>query len=174
MLLVSRLRLSNQKEIQLRVANESDASKLWNLKRLLHSETEFLRLSPEEKNKTVEDETRLIEGKLSNRVVVFVAYFEKELIGYLFAQVEDKIITKVTLGVLQKYSRMGIGKALIKNMEHFAITFGITRIEMRVMQHNISAINLYMNFGYRVINQDSYTLYESNKVVHDYTLVKEI
>lgn len=158
-------------------ARASHAEEIWSLKRLLHAESEFLRLSPSEKEETSSDELAHIQScRLGNKLVL-VAEHEKRIIGYLSAlvQTNEHKINKVTLGVLQKYQGNGIGSQLIKEMENWAVNVKISEIEMNVMTHNLPALGLYQKLGYRVIGTTpTYQLYDSEKRVYDYILKKTL
>lgn len=160
----------------IRLAESSDGEKLWHLKRTLHHETEFLRLSPNEKEEIPADEIIKIEQSILKKSLLLLAQIEEELVGYLSAQgnTTNTSIGQVTIGVLLKYTGLGIGSALINEMEYWAHHSKFTRIQMNVMTHNNAAIRLYESFGYQIINQNSYPLYESDKIVQGYVLEKKL
>lgn len=158
-------------------ATEADAEKIWSLKRLLHNEGEFLRLSLQEKKELVTDELRHIQScKQENRLILLAGYKE-EVFAYLsaFMDANERKINKVTLGVLQEYQGNGIGTKLVKEMEYLASNVKIGSIEMNVMFHNMMALRLYQKLGYKIVGTTStYQLYDSEKMVSDFQLKKII
>lgn len=162
------------KEWQTRTANNTDGKNLWELKRRLHHESEFLRLSPKEKDETPIDETKRINSCVTEKRLILVVYTQEQMIGYLQAQtnIDQAFICNVTIGILQKHTGLGIGSTLINEMEDWATHSKAIRIEINVMSHNILALRLYKRFGYQIISQTSYPLYESDKIVQGYVLEK--
>jgi len=163
-------------EWQIKIMNNSDGIEFWHLKRKLHQETEFLRLSPEEKKETPEDEIKRIQSSVLERRLMLAVYLKNEIIGYLLAQanIDHTFISHVTVGILQEYTGIGIGKSLIKEMESWACSCKFTRIKLEVMTHNIPALQLYKQLGYQIIDKKSYLLYESEKMVQGYVLEKKL
>lgn len=158
-------------------ATDLDAIEIWSLKRALHDEGEFLRLSPHEIKETINDEIVLIRSTESRNRLILVVKDIQRIFGYLSACVNDKEkkITRVTLGVLKEYHGNGVGSAFIKRMENWACSMNIKEIEMNVMTHNLPALGLYQKVGYQIIGATPlYKLYDSDKFVYDYILRKEL
>lgn len=169
--------MEHQIEYDIYNPTEIDAGKIWSLKRLLHNEGEFLRLSPQEKGGTINDELNYIQSCKYENKLILIASYKEEVIGYLsaFVDANESKINKVTLGVLQEYQGRGIGAELIKEMEIWACKVKISSIEMNVMAHNLIALGFYQKLGYKIIGTTpTYQLYDSERIVYDHVLKKEI
>lgn len=79
-----------------------------------------------------------------------------KIIGQLFFRVPYpehpwvKHIGEFGMTVLKDYWGQGIGSALLEQMESFAKTIGVTRIEARVRSSNERGIALYKKSGYQI------------------------
>jgi ribosomal protein S18 acetylase RimI-like enzyme len=100
-----------------------------------------------------------------NSSVVFVAedVGERRLIGFVALRIEDIADTPQShavrradvtmLGVIPERRREGIGRALMERALQEAKGRGATLITLCVAEHNGSAIKLYENLGWQVIDR---------------------
>lgn len=88
---------------------------------------------------------------------LFLGVFdESKIIGQLYFRVQHpdhpwvQHIGEFGMTVLKDYWGQGIGTELLRQMEAFASSIGISRIEARVRTTNEQAIALYKKFGYQI------------------------
>ena len=81
-----------------------------------------------------------------------VAITEGKIIGWCDISALDRPvfahIGSLGIGVLAPYRGQGVGKALMKTALQNAKLKGLTRIELTVREHNLSAIALYKKLGF--------------------------
>ena len=93
------------------------------------------------------------------KVGLFIAEVEKEIIGFVHAIVIDSPPISVlvprfyaivdNIGVKSDYQNHGIGKVLIKRIQDWAIEKGATSMEMNVYEFNETAFTFYTKLGYK-------------------------
>ncbi|MGK5594805.1 MAG: GNAT family N-acetyltransferase [Parachlamydiaceae bacterium] len=88
---------------------------------------------------------------------LFLGVFDKgKIIGQIYFRVQHpdhpwvKHIGEFGMTVLKDYWGQGIGTELLLQMEAFASTLSISRIEAKVRTTNEQAISLYRKFGYQI------------------------
>lgn len=116
-------------------------------------ESNFMLFEPGERQTTAEQlQNRLLT--LGEGSHVLVAEEENKLTGYLFAMGEDikrkQHSVYVAMGVRQEGRGKGTGTRLFQALEEWAITMDLHRIELTVLEHNLSAIALYKKAGFEV------------------------
>lgn len=81
---------------------------------------------------------------------VFIGIKENgSLIGYLslYESLDEGYINNIA--VLKDKRRKGIGKSLLKEITHYAVSKGLSFISLEVRVSNTPAINLYSSFGFK-------------------------
>lgn len=84
------------------------------------------------------------------------AFDENKIIGQVYFRVQHpdhpwvKHIGEFGMTVLRDYWGQGIGTELLRQIEIFANSIGISRIEAKVRTTNEHAIALYKKFGYQI------------------------
>jgi RimJ/RimL family protein N-acetyltransferase len=98
-----------------------------------------------------------IKHSLESPSDLFIGVFDQEnIIGQLYFRVcpSDhpwvKHIGEFGMTILKDYWGQGIGTALLQQMERFANSIGVSRIEAKVRTTNEQAIALYKKFGYHI------------------------
>jgi RimJ/RimL family protein N-acetyltransferase len=89
----------------------------------------------------------------SNWRRVLVADVEGTLAGLLIADSDISHPAKmgvidIDLGVLRRFQRRGVGRALLGSAENWARSSGMHRLQLKVMVHNAPAIALYEACGF--------------------------
>ena len=89
---------------------------------------------------------------------VFVADAGGEILGFVQVAIRDtppipilvprRIAAVENLAVRSTSRRMGIGRALMHRVEHWAEELGATEIELNVYDFNQSALSFYRSLGY--------------------------
>jgi ribosomal protein S18 acetylase RimI-like enzyme len=166
-------RILAAESFEIRTATATDASQLWRLKRQLHSESEFLRLSRFQKLRTVWYEHRALK---SPSRVTLVACEGKRIVAYLTGEIEtnEKCVQKIDVGVLQEYQKKGLGKRLMDALHDFAKERNLGQIRLTCMAHNRGAMALYERLHYQIEGRGECKLYGSGKLVEEYYLKKSL
>lgn len=139
----------------IRFIMEKDAEPFLELCKKIDKETEFMLFEEGERATTIEQQQNMIKKiNQSPNSAIFVAEIENELVGYLMAigSKPKKIRHSVYIvaGVTHENSGKGIGTRLFKELENWAKTIGVIRLELTVRINNISAISLYKKLGYEI------------------------
>lgn len=91
---------------------------------------------------------------IKSKNIIFCAYDQKEIIGYLYAKnkTDDNRIGKclevVELGVVKEFRRKGIGKILMKKCFNSAYNLKYDRVTVNCYSKNKSAIRFYNQLGF--------------------------
>lgn len=138
---------------QIRKAKIEDAAGLVELFKKLDEETTLMLFEPGERTTTVEQQTsRLKIFDNSQTEAMFVAENDGTIVGFTVAiggsVNRNRHSAHTVVGVLRNYWNQGIGRALMRAVETWAIEKGIHRLELTVMAHNTKAISLYEKSGF--------------------------
>lgn len=94
---------------------------------------------------------------LESQSDLFLGAFDNgKIIGQIFFRVTHpehpwvKHIGEFGMTVLKDYWGQGIGSALLEQMENFAKSIGVTRIEAKVRSSNERGVALYKKAGYQI------------------------
>jgi RimJ/RimL family protein N-acetyltransferase len=160
------------REIQ---ADEADI--FLNLKKQLDEETEFMMLEPGERKTTAENQRRQIERiRASYNSTIIVAESEGKLVGYIEAiggyVTRNKHCAYLVIGVLQDYTRQGVGSMLFKELFTWAEKHRIHRMELTVLVHNHAASVLYHRMGFEIEGLKQRSLRINGKFVDEYYMAK--
>lgn len=133
----------------------NDAEKFIALNLQLSKESKYMLLTPAEAGISREKQQDMIHSmKNTGNSMVFVTEEREKLVGFIGitrGSFEKNIHTcHFALGVLKAYQRKNIATNLLQNMERWAASSSIIRIELSVMTENIPAISLYYKSGYSV------------------------
>ncbi len=110
-------------------------------------------LEPGERTTTEEQQCERIRGALSNgnQTILLVERACKP-VGFVAGlggpYRRNRHCVHVVMGVLQDFTGQGLGKILLRDLEEWARTRDIHRLELTVMAHNARAIGLYKGMGF--------------------------
>lgn len=149
------LPLFSSKKFLIRELVKSDADAFIQLKREIFSETNHMLLqSLEVCNSVLRQEEKINYINKKPNSLILAAEVEGQLVGYTVAIGADEWCKRhsvyIAIGVLQRYTGCGIGTKLLDTMERWAVSEGLTRIELIVTANNFRAIKLYKRLGFRV------------------------
>lgn len=161
----------------IREATATDARALLALKSALDRETRFMLLEPGERTMPVSqvaEELRSIAAHCNS--VVLVAEVAGELVGYVEATGgatrRNRHTAHVVIGVRQHHAGQGIGRRLLGELERWAGTNHVHRLELTVMTHNERAVGLYRKMGYSVEGTRRSALLVENEFVDELWMAK--
>lgn len=143
--------------IQVRRASELDAERFLDLWDALDSETEFMLFEPGERKATLDSQkSRLANAVDSDYVQIYVLEDIDEglLAGFCAgrrnANFRDKHTLQIVIGIRQIYTGKKWGQKLLTELEQWAKSVDVSRLELTVMVNNNNAITLYKNLGYEI------------------------
>ena len=139
--------------MQIRKAKVQDAPAFVALFRRLNSETAFMLFEPGEALVTVEQQEQIFEhAARTDSGVTFVCEEAGELIGFVSgrrgAVRRQAHCFYIVMGILQAWVGRGLGRSLLEELEAWAQSKGLHRLELIVNYDNDRAIRLYQKFGF--------------------------
>lgn len=146
---------AGKKEILLRNATEEDAQMLIHYLKVTCGETRFLAKEPEEVNMTVKQEEAFINSSNeSDKDLMLLAFMEGEYIGNcsISGSTSLRYRHRATIGIAlyQKYTGMGIGRAILETLIEIAKKEGYEQLELEVIAGNKRAVHLYESLGFQI------------------------
>lgn len=144
----------NGREIVLRTATEQDAQMLIDYLKKTCAETRFLVKEPEEIQMTIEQEEQFIKRTNDSQTdLMLLAFLNGTFIGNcsFTGGSTSRYRHRATMGIAlyQKYTCMGIGRAMIKKLLEIAKKKGYEQMELEVVVDNQRAIHLYESLGFQ-------------------------
>ena len=140
--------------MNIRQAVIHDSQQLVQLFTKLDNETNFMLFESGERKITVEMQVKQMQSFTdSTSQVMFVAENQYgEIVGFIVGIggnfMRNKHSLYCVIGVLLSEQGQGIGKKLLGQLECWAQIYSFHRLELTVMEHNQSAINLYQSCGF--------------------------
>jgi len=137
-----------------RQARLDDAPELLRLMEAVDCETPYMIYGRAERGLSSEDlRLMLLEAGLKQGLALFVAQPDRELAGYAVAMSGGLARTRhnvrvSALGVLRAWWRKGLGRALLEQVELWAVRQGAKRLELETMAANDAARRLYEDAGF--------------------------
>lgn len=166
----------------IREANITDAEKLYEMLCRLDEETDYMMYEPGERQKVSPNSDRLksyLEEASSGTDLMLVAENDSgEIVGFLGAE-RGKLnrvqhTAYIVTGIREAYRRQGIGTRFFKQLEEWARSKGIVRLELTVECPNIAAKNLYEKNGFVVEGLRSKSMRVNGEFVDEYNMCKII
>lgn len=142
-------------ELLLRNATEDDAEMLLDYLRVTCGETRFLVKEPEEITLTLEQEKEFIKkNNNSESNLLIIGFLDGEYVGNCSLMGMDlsryRHRARMGIALFQKYTGMGIGRAMIEKLVAVAKEKGLEQIELEVVADNERAIALYKKMGFEI------------------------
>ena len=165
----------------LRRAKKEDAAKFLSLWEALDSETEFMLYEPGERNTTLEQQRSSLEkSESSEDVAIYVIEdtAQSELIGFTAGRrntnLRDRYSLSVVIGIRKIYTGKRHGVKLLTELEAWAQSIDIKRLELTVMTENEYAVRLYKRLGYEVEGTKRMSVHLSSGFKDEYVMSKLI
>lgn len=141
------------KKLLLRNADEEDAQMLLDYLKVTCGETRYLVKEPEEITLTLEQEKEFINNhNNSENNLLLLGFLDGKHVGNcsLMGMNASRYKHRVSMGIAlyQKYTGMGIGRAMIEKLIAVAREKGFEQIELEVVSDNKRAIHLYKSIGF--------------------------
>jgi RimJ/RimL family protein N-acetyltransferase len=161
----------------IRTITITDAFNFLELCKMLDKESTYMMLEPGERNTTIEDQTEYIKNVLEEDLsVIFVCEINGKLVGYVTAIRENfarmRHSAYIVTGILEEFTGQGIGTRLFEELEKWAFSKNIHRLELTVMRHNLAGLALYMRMGFEIEGTKKHSLMINNQYVDEYYMAK--
>lgn len=154
-----------------------DAGNFINLVKKVEMQSSFMMMEDSERNTTSEQQAKQIDSihKQSNSTI-FVVELEDELIGYLFAiggtVRKNKHSVYIAIGILDDFHGKGIVTRLFRELEEWARSVEISRLELTVVTENKAGVALYKKKGFEVEGTKRKSLKINGKFYDEYYMSK--
>jgi N-acetylglutamate synthase-like GNAT family acetyltransferase len=103
------------------------------------------------------------EAILDKGGFIFFAKWDGEIIGtFALVKVNDDVFELSKMAVTEKHRKNGIGKELMKTAIRKARELNLKKLILYSNTSLISALNMYINFGFRVTTKDDFHSLRSN------------
>jgi len=164
--------------ISIREVCEEDAERFLTLCHQLDRETQFMLLEPGERVITLEEQRERIKSILArdNQTILVAQDQQGQMTGYLSAIGGDcnrnRHTAYLVIGILQGFAGQGIGTKLFAQVEKWARTHDVHRLELTVMVHNERAVKLYQKMGFEIEGLKKHTLLVNDQYVDEYEMAK--
>ena len=76
--------------------------------------------------------------------------FDNIPIGYGQIIIEDKVVSIVNFGIIEKCRKKGYGKVLLRHLLNIAMDNDFSRVSLKVDSNNVVALKLYISLGFNV------------------------
>jgi ribosomal protein S18 acetylase RimI-like enzyme len=153
-----------------------DAGKYLSMLKKLDNETKYMMYEPDERCTTIPEVQDYIKSMNSTNSLLLVAEENAEIIGFLSAERgfanRIKHSAYIVVGILGEYRGKKIGTKLFEELEKWAESNGIYRLELTVMTHNEGAIKLYKRMGFKVEGIKEKSLIVDEDFVNEYYMAK--
>lgn len=165
----------------IRPAKESDASSFLNLWNALDTETEFMLYEPGERKATLKSQTAILANACDSEnvhILVLASSQNNDLSGFCAGRrssnIRDRHVLTVVIGIRQAHAGKKWGYKLLLELERWAISVGISRLELNVMVNNERAVALYKSLGYDIEGTRRNSVVLRSGPVDEYMMAKLI
>ncbi|MCK9287585.1 MAG: GNAT family N-acetyltransferase [Sphaerochaetaceae bacterium] len=161
--------------IHIRSARSDDAASILYFLHLVSKETQFLSMGEEGPLISIEEERKFLNAACEDpRSLYLIAMHGKTVVGMISFSAGRRPRTQhageFSIAVLRAFSGIGIGRAFIQRMVHWARSQHIHKISLEVRIENIPAIRLYRSFGFVVEGRITRTVYYDGYFWHSYMM----
>jgi RimJ/RimL family protein N-acetyltransferase len=161
--------------IVIREAREEDAEAFLEHCTRLDNETRFMMLEPGERTTTVAQQRRRLRaiGQVDTQTIL-VADSDGEIAGHIAGfggrYRRNAKTVHVVIGVLERFRGQGTGSRLLGELESWARSRELRRLELTVMTHNERAIRLYRKMGYETEGTRKDSLFVDGRFADEYAM----
>lgn len=172
--------LKNGKQAVFRSPEPQDAKEMNEFLRTSAAETNFLMRYPEEYTQTEEAEAGFLEQiRTSPYVLMIVCTVDGVIAGNATLSFQPGLKTKhraeAAIALLQAYWGMGIGTAMLAEMEAIAKERGIVQLELEYMAGNERGSALYRKMGFVQVAEHPDAIRLKDGTLHSvFTMVKKL
>ena len=167
-------------QLQLRTASEEDAKLLIDYLKRVCAESRYLLKEPEEVTMTLEQETAFIQNtNASGNKLLLLGFLDGNYVGNCSITGMDTVrhLHRASVGIalFQKYTGMGIGRAMLEKLIAVAKETGFEQVELEVVAENERAIRLYKNMGFEIYGTFPHSMkYKDGTYADAYWMMKKL
>ncbi len=136
--------------MKIRRIDIGDVQEFWQLQKQLDNETKFMMFEPDERKFNL---GRAV-GAIARMDFLIGAEENGKLVGFLSAQCGKPQRIKhqayIVVGILQEFQHQGLGQQFFTQLDEWATTHEIKRLELTTMITNAPAIALYQKNGFSI------------------------
>lgn len=163
--------------MNIREIEVSDVEQWSALLQHVEAESAYMLWEAGERNVEMTGLLNMIEQfRQSDNSTILVAEKDDELIGYVLARGgnarRNKHSAYIVTGVLKQYRGQGIGTRLFNRLEEWAVSRGVTRLELTVVTQNVNGLSLYEKAGYNIEGTKKNSLIINGEFVDEYYMAK--
>lgn len=163
--------------IQIRKIIPEEAQDFLSLRQQLDRETKFMLLEPGERpSDVVMVRNQLEQSSQRANQILLGAFSNRRLVGFLSAEGgryrRSCRTAYVVVGILQEFTGQGLGTRLFAELDSWAHSTAVHRLELTVMSHNQPAIALYRKAGFKVEGEKKDVLWVDDAYVDELMMAK--
>lgn len=164
----------------IREIKPEDAESLVNLIMQVEAEAEYMLMEPGERKISAEQQRKRLEQmeKESNSTILVAEHEIGKLVGYLIAiggtAKRNMHSIYLVIGILKEYRGLGIGTKLFQQLEEWAKSHTISRLELTVVTENAAAVALYKKMGFEIEGTKRNSLLIKGTYFNEYFMSKMI
>lgn len=159
------IKLKDDREAIFRAPSIDDAAEMVKYLENICGESEFLASYPEELTYTVENEKAYLQANIESETsMMIVCTVDGVIAGNSQIVLQKSIKTKhrasIMIALGKEYWNLGIGTAMLQEMEGVARERGVEQLELEMIEGNERAFGLYKKVGFAVVGEipDAYKL----------------
>lgn len=161
----------------IRAIEASDARAFINLQEEIFQQTDFMYNVQNELELTVQQLRKNLANwkKLKNRTILLCivnGLFAGYAVIHGYKHSKAKHVASIRLAVKEEFQRKGIGSSLLEAVEKWSKQRDIKRLELSVMSHNTSALNLFKKLGFQHEGTRLNAIKLNNNFVNEYFMGK--
>nr|WP_304216405.1 GNAT family N-acetyltransferase [Fredinandcohnia onubensis] len=155
----------------------SDAENFGYLTQQVEMTSEFMLWEAGERKANPDQQRKMIERFSSDdNSTIFVAEEKGQLIGFLMAiggnARRNKHSVYIVVGILKDSRGKGVGTKLFEEVEKWALTHKIHRLELTVVTRNVAGVALYQKMGFEIEGTKRDSLLIDGEFVDEYYMSK--
>ncbi|MCS0543578.1 GNAT family N-acetyltransferase, partial [Aeromonas veronii] len=139
--------------------------------------SEFMLWEAGERKANTDQQRKMIERICSeDNSTILVAEEKGQLIGYIMAiggnARRNKHSVYIVVGILKDFRGKGVGVNLFEELEKWALTHKIHRLELTVVTRNVAGLALYQKMGFEIEGTKRDSLLIDGEFVDEYYMSK--
>jgi RimJ/RimL family protein N-acetyltransferase len=163
----------------IRKVNKEDAEKFAHLMQQVDEQSDYMLYEAGERTFSKEKQAKMIADITnSSNSTILVAEEDDQLLGYLLAiggrAKRNQHCAYLVIGILEAYRGRGIGRKLFYQLEEWAGSEDISRLELTVVTKNSGAVHLYKKMDFEIEGTKRNALKIDGAYVDEYYMAKQL